>query len=78
MKQNISFIFFLVIYQKYNPVRENCRVKVIAPDHSNISFEQNSWEELFDVLDKMYPNIDYQIPDEIEVIRYDKHFNLLQ
>lgn len=55
--------------------QEHARVTVQKPGkHFSMVWEQTTWEKLFDLLGKLYPGLNYEIPDEIDVIEYDKHY----
>lgn len=36
----------------------------------NMCFEAKSWDKLFELLDKMYPGIEFDMPDEIVTLIY--------
>lgn len=65
-----------VEYRAYKPARENYRATIVRPGRANLIFEQTSWEELFALLAVTYP-FEFEIPDEIDTIVYDKNFKVI-
>lgn len=64
----------VVEYQAYLPASINYRAEVDQGTGCTMRYEQSSWSDLFALLDKLYPGIEYEMPDEIDTIRYDNKF----
>lgn len=67
-----KFAFFSVYYEATN--KKAARCKVTWTDGLSMIYEQNSWEALFRLIKRTYPNAAFTIPDEIEVITYDTEY----
>lgn len=72
---NRTFKFAVVEYEAYNPPVDNCRATIQGGKH-DITIERNSWLTLFCDLRLMYPGSKFDIPEEIDVITFDKNFKL--
>jgi hypothetical protein len=66
--------FAVVRYHAYNPPRDQPRATVIIGRGVAMSYEQATWPDLIKVLNKLHPGIAYTIPDEVDLIEYDKRF----
>lgn len=66
--------FNVVHYTKYKTPVTNFRGVVPTRNKNgnivNMAFEASSIRKLFELLYKMYPGIDFDIPDEIDTIFY--------
>lgn len=71
---NITFTFAAITYEAYKPHREACRVTIARPGRATIISTRPTWGELFKDIESAHPGVEFEIPDEIEVIVYDKKF----
>lgn len=69
--------FTSVVYRKYKPAREQARATIREDAYSHV-IEYEDWETLLTVLERQYPGLKYEIPDEIEVIVLDKNFKRVE
>lgn len=72
-----TFTFSLVVYHAYNPPVENCRATA-TKGGVDLSFQRETWEELFKTLRCLYGNVQFTIPEELPVIQYDEKFNRIK
>lgn len=71
-----SIDFVAVEYRSFKPARVAYRATINRPGWASLVFEQRSWEQLFALIDSMYPH-DYDLPDEIDTVVYGKHFKVI-
>lgn len=74
----ITFSFAAIIYQAYNPHREACKVWIDKPGRALISFERPTWGQLFQDIASAHPGVEFEIPDEIDVITYNNKFQIIK
>jgi hypothetical protein len=69
--------FASVVYRAYRPAREQARA-VIREGRFSLVVEYPEWDQLFQMLDRWYPELTYEIPDEIEVLILDRNFKRVE
>lgn len=75
---NITFTFSAIVYLAYKPHREACKVWIHRHGRASISFERATWAQLFRDIESAHPGVEYEIPDEIDIITYDHKFQIIK
>lgn len=69
--------FSVARYLGYKPPRDNPRATVLLGRGRAMTVQSETWPGLIKLLRQVYPAIEFQVPEEVDLIEYDKKFNRL-